>query len=762
MASIKKQEEFVDFLDRDISDEVGNGERDEIADIADRFDQVLTDAINTFNSGMFDKDGFIAKLQNMEFDNKADADSFNRILNNLKSDFNDINAINNSDMMTRRNIHNICEQMPEMRDCIYIVRDAIIETDAVTGGVSRKLSFGSTSNESDDDSNIQLVKDLEEEFDLQLATKNFIIPRGLTVGETYINVIPYSKLFAELAAKNDKDKYGLNKRQRNKETVHTEMCHSLYTEDNMQYMKESVSSDAKDDIAFIEKLNHPEKKPITANEATKISDDHLKAILESIDVYSEGTSVLYQELGAEGIKEILEHGYVSDAAPDGSRAFFEDVVTLNGVSPEDVDYNQFKDIKGCYLKYLDPLKLIPVKLDRKVIGYYYVTTQMDMQMNPTSPNGIMDISFQHYTKDKNLVANLANVIIKSFNKELLEKNANLKSEIAEIIMAHKFNESKLSFLFIPETEVVRIVVNEDENGKGHSIIEPSLFPASMYLLLILYNMLYILNNNTTRVHWLMSSGLNKNYSAQIQRAIRKFQSRRITIDDVYSYSGTLNKIGGIGEMIMPAGRGDFKALTTDTIPAVDMPINMDFIEMIRRQAISGTSVPALMVINAIDEVDFAKTIELANTRFLSAVGSYKIDFNKGMTRLYQTILRYNSDLDDSTINQFRYSFNQVQKTVLEITNDMVQNFNTVYEVVSSIYYSQDDLVDADGKPTNKSILLKKKLAQKYLPQLEFDELDAIIAEVNVDANKEVVQKQAADAAIKNEDVDKIDTNPDET
>ena len=49
---------------------------------------------------------------------------------------------------------------------------------------------------------------------------------------------------------------------------------------------------------------------------------------------------------------------------------------------------------------------------------------------------------------------------------------------------------------------------------------------------------------------MQSSGLNKNYAAQIQRTIRKFQQRRVNIDDIYSYQGVLNKIGGMGEMVL--------------------------------------------------------------------------------------------------------------------------------------------------------------------------------------------------------------------
>lgn len=730
-------------LGLDISDEVGNSEESEIGSIMSDFEVALAKYIDGFNSNAFDNDGFIKRLQDLDTGNKADKDTLKNILRNVKTDFSDINSTNNTDMLLKRDIFNICTQMPEMRDVVYTVRDAIIESDAVTGNVSRTVSF----KDSESESKTALVNDIENRFDLQLAIKNFCVPQTLIIGEMYINVVPYKRLFAELEAAREK-RYdgGKNKSIRKNTGLMSESQHSIYNEANLKYLRESVTIDTKHEVESTYRVEKDQNLP----NPDKVSDEYLSILLKSIDVCPDGSSIMINEMGPDGLKEILmtEKG-VED--PDG-RSFFEDIM-LGDIDEDDVDYKRFEKVKGCYIKYLDPLKVIPIRLDRKVIGYYYVTTSMDLQSNPSQPAGIVDLSFQHYSKDRNLVASLSNIIVKSFDREMLNKNVKLKSEIADIIMEHRFNEGRLSFLYIPENEVVRLVVNEDENGKGHSIIEPSLFPARMYLLLTLYNMIYTLNNNTTRIHYLRSSGLNKDYAAQIQRAIRKFQSRRITIDDIYSYSGVLNKVGGMGEMVLPSGRGDYKALETDTLEAVNNPVNVEFLEQQRRQAISGTGVPALLVINAIDEVDFAKTLEMANTRFLSTVSSYKIDFNRGFTKLYQLILKYSTDLSDSEINSFAFKFNDVRQQLLDITNNMISNFNALYELVSQLYFLQDDLQTEDNKPSEKALALKRELAKKYLPQLDYDDLDKMIERVGVRATEMELRKRVADADPTKEEID---------
>ena len=238
--------------------------------------------------------------------------------------------------------------------------------------------------------------------------------------------------------------------------------------------------------------------------------------------------------------------------------------------------------------------------------------------------------------------------------------------------------------------------------------------------------------------------------------MRKFQSRRITIDDIYSYSGVLNKVGGMGEMVLPAGRNDYKALETDTIAAVENPINMEFLEQQRRQAISGTGVPHLMMINAIDEADFAKTLEMANARFLSTVSSYKIDFNRGLTKLYKILLKYSTNIEDDIIQSFKFKFNAAKQQDLVITTDMINNFNSLVEMVMSIFYKKSDMEDQNGNPTTKQILLRRELAKEYLPQLNFDSLDELIKRVEVQATDDKLQDEVSKLNIDNNDLKEVE------
>ena len=747
----EKKDDIVQQLSDDISSIVGNVTENDLKAINDDFYKILKDNLENFNSSNFDTDGFIKRFSDIDIGNKNDKDVIKRILGGAKSEHIGINDINSNDVLLKRDIFNICTQMPEMRDVIYTVRDSVIESDVVTGEISRSLIF--QTNETED--NQTIVKEIEKQYELPMAIKNFIIPQTLMIGEFYINIVPYSRLFAEVEAIQLKQNPKSSVKSGSRPSARTESVdanYSLNNDANLKYIKESVTSDT---IYNVTETRDIEGKPSSSSTDKKVNEADIKAILENISVFPEGSSVIMQELGLMGTQSLLKEE-LKGKNSGSEKTFFENVI--NGIYPDDEDleksdipYKKYSHIKGCYIKYLDPLRVVPVNLDRRVIGYCYISSHASTAQS----SGIVDVSVAHYTKDKQLVNSLAEVVIRSFNKQMIDNNIKLKSEIADIIMGHQFSGGKLSFVFIPENEIIRLIINEDENGKGHSIIEPSLFPARMYLLLTMYNMIFTLNNNTTRIHYLKSSGLNKDYSAQVQRAMRKFQSRRITVDDIYSYSGVLNKVGGMGEMVLPSGRGDFKAIETDTIEAVNKPIDSEFLEQQRRQAISGTGVPALMIINALDDVDFAKTLEMANTRYLSTVSSYKIDFNKGLTKFYKIILKYNTDLDDNEINSFLYKFNNVRQPALNITNQMITDFNTLNELAGTIYFSNNELQVEDNKPSNIAIALKLELAKEYLPQLDYSKLDEIIQKVRIEANKMTLKQKSAENKIDEEDMKSI-------
>ena len=141
---------------------------------------------------------------------------------------------------------------------------------------------------------------------------------------------------------------------------------------------------------------------------------------------------------------------------------------------------------------------------------------------------------------------------------------------------------------------------------------------------------------------------------------------------------------------------------------------------LKKGYILGTGVPDA-IINYLNEADFAKSVELANTRYLGRVVNYQLDFNEGITKMYQQIMRYATDIEDMDINGFEFSFAPPKNTNTQIKGDMIGNFETFATWVLGMTVGQNELDNPENTEVVK--LLKRSLAEDYLPMINFKSID---------------------------------------
>ena len=99
-----------------------------------------------------------------------------------------------------------------------------------------------------------------------------------------------------------------------------------------------------------------------------------------------------------------------------------------------------------------------------------------------------------------------------------------------------------------------------------------------------------------------------------------------------------------------------------------------------------------------------------------------------------------------------FKFNTVKQSMLTVTTDMIQNFNTLYDTVGQIYFSSDELATSDNKPTEIAMMLRRELAREYLPQLDYYQLDDMVDRVKVLANERILQGRVSKLKIEQDDI----------
>lgn len=676
--------------------------------------------------------------------------------------------------LQQADIHQVASQLIELSEAILITRDAMISPDAVEGRISRNLSIDNMDDESLD-SVIPVIEAMENKFGIHQKIKNFIIPRVLEYGEYYSYIVPYSKIFNDFVRQRDNPNSwyresadGLSATITSDKNLLTYVVESTDTAQPKTHNRSAVHggdpkrSSKKDDTFFVDTYKmYIESSDIDADSAKKQMSQEdftsgMKTLMSNITInndpiplpfITEGVNSM-TEFDAEFVSESGDMFVTEKVSNISSPKTFNEVMSNvdGGVRIENSSKsskkikNEFKDIKDCYIKMLDPTVMIPIEIMNQTIGYYYVLSEDIVPSGGKLGSSIYMNPFEPGRSERTVIDAIAEQIVNSFDKKFLKDNIKFKETIVEAITYYNINEKKIKFQYIPVEYVVDFKVDQDENGKGQSMLAKSLFYAKLYLMLLLFKMMSIItNSNDVKVNYIRQSGIDKNIANKIQEIARVKQARRINMYDLFNYTTLINKVGNGSEMYVPTGRNNERGIETEILSGQDVQLNTELMEMLKNAYILGTGVPAA-IINYLSEADFAKVVEQNNTKFNGRVVNYQLDVNDGCTRMYKKILKYSTNLSDDIIDNFKFVLPPPKSANNAIKNEAISNFGQIAEFFIGLFFPND----AQSAPENLDIIneFRRKLAEEFVPGIDLDMVKDLLKKSQMDAIEEKLKPKA--------------------
>ena len=743
----------------------------------DKINETIANILNEY--GLKTDMSFIEKMAKLKLPAKS-GDKFD--LEELPSELRDaaflpVDTV--ADIALRQDLDLVISQIPEWFTALQITRDAICEADVVDGTMARDIKFDRRNLEDNEiDNIISKVEEVEDRLELHSIIKNHVVFNTLEYGEGYVYCIPYAKVFSDLykyrlSNKSNGDNSALNYSTMDTSSIlhgfgygesavevsltdtviNDSTNKSMYKKNKQGIYTESVVF-SESEIMEVEPMFHAKVFNEDKTENKQLTQESDQRIIDGINHITDNIRYIEKDIALPVIEESAhdlrivyktkyhdEEGFVQEVNNIFKKVMNEAIYMEDGEENKDDDFDgtsygkDFENVKGVYLKILPATKLIPIRVDRNIIGYYYISDMTRPEEAGQRKNSGLtgytlrspSVGYDTFSPDRMFCEKLASKIINNFNLKFMRDNIALHEQIVAILEAHKFNDSMLRFIFIPAEHVIQCTINKDGIGKGHSMLEPGLVTARMYMFLKLYSILYQINNSTVRVYNINMSGLDKNYQDIINEAMRKFAARRVTVNDIFNYRSSITKVSGYSELMMPMGAGDKPPVTFDNIPASEAPINNDLLEKLKNESINSTPVPSLMVqTGGESQIEFAKETELANTRFNTMISSYKIDLNRDITRLYRKILRWETDIDPAILKNLKYILRMPAAKTLGVTVEMVNNFNSLLEVLVDTFLRADEVKDKDGNPTEMVRQFKKLVLHEYIPQIDIDHFDDLV------------------------------------
>lgn len=737
----------------------GTDKANEVDTLNLKFQDILSNKIDGItNSDTDDVTSFLGRL--VSNDNKRSAINdmlANQFLSVGGGSGDDYSTVQNfiyeaykNRLMEQSDLHEVASQLIELNEAILITRDAIVSADVVEGRMSRSLKFYNV-NKDDIDNTTSIIENMEEKFGLLSKVKNFIIPNTLEYGEYYVYVIPYSKLFDDFKTSKDNDITGRyiirestlmegfdEKSLKNHKIEESDEDFGFFIENTYKEYTSQANTTYKENVENV-KGSFVSKEEFTKD---------LKNILGNISVTNDSVPLPILEEGVDSIEYLKEkyESVTTEASTNKSRNLFNQVnnakMTSDGITFDDPSFkkkhkNEFEDVGGCYIKMIEPTRMLPIKVMNTIVGYYYIQDEDITPLSGAISNTLYYSKFEEHRKEATVIDAIATRVVKSFDKKFLQNNSKFKELIVDCINYYNLNEKRLKFQFIPAEYVHAFKIDEDVDGNGQSMIKKSLFYAKLYLMLLLFKIMsIILYSNDQKVNYIKQSGIDKNVANKVQEIARIKQSRQINITDLFSYTTLINKIGNGTELYIPTGRSGERPIETEILSGQDIQLNTELMEMLKNAYILGTGVPAA-IINYMNEADFAKTVEQNNTKWNGRVVNYQLDFNPAITKLYQSIMKYSTNIPENIIENFEFILQPPRSVAINTKSEVISQFQSLSDFLVQLLYD-DPAQSIDAEDLTKEIReFRKILAKDQLPMLNIDEAEKmqLKASLNMLENK---------------------------
>nr|DAK52779.1 MAG TPA: Portal protein [Caudoviricetes sp.] len=707
----------------------GTDRTSDVDSLNDKFQSILSNEL----TGITGKEGnditsFLSQVVSADNKYRAGEDILNNQFNDLTG--NEYSSMQSfiydayrNRLLQQSDLHEVSSQLIELSEAIMITRDAIISADTVEGRLNRSITFENIDDDEIDNYN-SIVENMENKFQLLEKIKNFIIPKTLEYGEYYVYTVPYSELFNKFQQQKTRNVTNTGILRRFNESTVLEGFNDTKKENKLTEL-DMFLEDCYNKYHIRENGKYSDKK----SSDNRINKDEfksdLKNIMENIIISTDDIPIPFLEEGLESI-EYINNQYNNVVTEDNT--LFKKVIKNNktdgGVKIS--KKGEFDDIGDCYVKMIEPTKIIPVKIMNTVLGYYYVQDEDITPLSGAVSSSLYFSRFNEHSRQQTIIDSLAERVVQQFNKPFLKNNLKFKEAIVDCFNYYNLNENRVKMQFIPAEYIVRFKIDEDIDGNGTSMIKKSLFYAKLYLMILLFKIMsIIMYSNDQKINYIKQSGLDKNLANRVQEIARLQQSRQINISDLFSYTTLINKVGNGNAVYMPTGRSGERPIETEILSGQDVQLNNDLLEMLKNAYITGTGVPAA-ILNYLNEADYAKTVEQNHSKFNARVVNYQLDFNPSITDMYKRIMRWSTNIGEEKISNFNFTLTQPRSATANAKAELISQFNTMTEFLTGLLYPDPGQAENPDNLNAEIREFKKLYAREQLPMIDFDSIEELV------------------------------------
>jgi hypothetical protein len=538
---------------------------------------------------------------------------------------------------------------------------------------------------------------------------------------------------------------------------------ALLDKDSIDYTinPSDVDVDKSLNEAFSEMLNLKE------NEKSKVTDDVTKDLVSKI--INENVLIgSKKELILERIS--AEMSKIEDMKQAGRDLPAEEKKEKNKNKKKGKEDEKPLYVNGSSLKLLDPSKVVELKIDNVIYGYYYVqdanvgnipnagylgqSTGREVLNPVTMGSNILttnnskftpstgDLSIQNVgaTKVELISRVFLDVLSKKIDKDFVRHNKEFKDFIYNLIRQDYILKKGVKLIFFNPDEIIAF--------KVPALYRKIVFFAKLYLAMLTNMLLIKMGRAHDKRVFYVDVGVDANYEQAISRVIQDIKTKEFKMDSIGEINTILNlNPGRFDDYYIPQVNGE-KPIEIDTLQGMDVDMNNEFLEFLKDSMMSGIGIPRNLI-DATKELDFARTLSAQNANFVRAVIKYQKKLTLPFTRLYRKLYeneyRYANDGKSGVLSMIDIKDINItfpSPATLNMTN-MTDQLNAA-ETNAEFYSNTLVTPNADGSNEREKSLLKSEIIKDLLPGVDWEKYEKMKENLQIEASREKIGKTEPD------------------
>src|SRR5699024_8704291 len=281
---------------------------------------------------------------------------------------------------------------------------------------------------------------------------------------------------------------------------------------------------------------------------------------------------------------------------------------------------------------------------------------------------------------------------------------------------------------------------------GKSRLANSLFFAKLYLSTLMTNVMVKINQSRDRRVFYVETGLDNDYEGAIQEVIRNVRQQDIPssiFGDEESLSSVFKQMGSHENYYIPRTSGGTTPLDIDTIAGMQVDINDEFLEWLKKSVMAGTGVPFTYIDDS-QETDYARSLSMQNNSFVRRVVAYQQSYGRFFSKILQRIYEINYSYEDDSKDKDTVSEININSKLINVVfppptflnlqnnNERLNSIRESLEFYSALAVPSDD--------EDKARKFRLKFAQKKFGLNTDSELiENILKEIDSEEKEEMLK-----------------------